>query len=47
MIVAGGVALPVVTLSILLPFSLNMGASTYVELPPDALSVRVEGRQWW
>jgi cytochrome c oxidase subunit II len=47
MIVAGGIALPVVTLSILLPFGLNMGASTYAELPADALSVRVEGRQWW
>jgi cytochrome c oxidase subunit II len=47
MIVAGGFALPVVTLSILLPFGLNMGSSTYAELPPDALTVRIEGRQWW
>ena len=47
MIVAGGFVLPVVALSILLPFGLNMGASTYAELPTDALTVRVEGRQWW
>ena len=47
MIVGGGVALPVVALSVLLPFGLNMGSSTYAELPPDALSVRVNGRQWW
>ena len=47
MIVGGGIALPVVALSILLPFGLNMGASTYAELPPDALTVRIEGRQWW
>ena len=47
MIVAGGVALPVVALSILLPFGLNMGASSYAELPPDALTVRIDGRQWW
>jgi cytochrome c oxidase subunit 2 len=47
MIVVGGIALPVLTLSILLPFGLNMGASSYAELPPDRLTVRVDGRQWW
>lgn len=47
MIVLGGITLPVLTLSILLPFGLNMGASSYAELPPDRLTVRVDGRQWW
>lgn len=47
MIVLGGVALPVAALSLLLPVGLNMGASSYAELPPDALTVRVDGRQWW
>ena len=47
MIVGGGVVLPVVALSILLAFGLRMGSSTYADLPPDALSVRIDGRQWW
>jgi cytochrome c oxidase subunit 2 len=47
MVVGGGIALPVVALSILLAFGLRMGSSTYAELPNDALSVRIDGRQWW
>jgi cytochrome c oxidase subunit II len=47
MVVGGGIALPVVALSILLTFGLPMGASTYADLPPDAPRVRVQGQQWW
>ena len=47
MVVGGGIALPVVALSILLAFGLKMGSSTYAELPNDAQSVRIDGRQWW
>ena len=47
MVIGGGIALPVVALSILLAFGLRMGSSTYADLPPDAPTVRVEGRQWW
>jgi len=24
-----------------------MGSNTYAELPNDARSVRIDGRQWW
>ena len=47
MVVGGGIALPVVALSILLAFGLRMGSSTYADLPPDGLSLRIDGRQWW
>lgn len=47
MVIGGGIVLPVVTLSILLAFGLRMGQSSYAELPPDAPTIRVDGRQWW
>lgn len=47
MVVAGGIILPVVALSLLLPFSFTMGTETYRPLPPEALTVRVRGHQWW
>ena len=47
MVVGGGIVLPVVALSILLAFGLRMGSSTYADLPPEAPTVRIEGKQWW
>ena len=47
MVVGGGIALPVVALTILLGFGLRMGSSTYADLPPEAPTVRVQGQQWW
>lgn len=47
MVIGGGIALPVVTLTILLAFGLRMGSSSYAELPPDAPTIQVDGRQWW
>ncbi|MFC6488999.1 cytochrome c oxidase subunit II [Nitratireductor sp. GCM10026969] len=47
MIVAGGIALPVVALSILLVFGLRAGSGVSADLPEDAISIRVTAHQWW
>jgi cytochrome c oxidase subunit 2 len=44
-IVAGGLVLPVVTLSALLVHGLRIGATS--PPPGDALPIRVTGQQWW
>jgi cytochrome c oxidase subunit 2 len=45
-IVAGGVVLPVVTLTLLLAYTLRVGA-TLSEPPDDPLVVEVVGHRWW
>lgn len=47
MIVIGGIIFPVVTLSILLPFGINVGSSMNAVLPEEALTIRINARQWW
>ncbi|MBN1240904.1 MAG: cytochrome c oxidase subunit II [Gammaproteobacteria bacterium] len=47
MILGGGIVLPVVVLSILLPFGVIVGASVSDERAPEALTIRVRAHQWW
>lgn len=47
MIVIGGFIFPVVTLSILLPFGINVGSSMDAAVPDDALTIRINAHQWW
>lgn len=47
LIIGGGVALPVVVLSILLLFSIRTSAASYASLPDDGLTIHVKGHQWW
>ncbi len=47
MIVAGGVVLPIVALSILLVFGLRAGSGVSADLPENAISIRVTAHQWW
>jgi cytochrome c oxidase subunit 2 len=46
-IAAGGIALPVVVLSILLIYVFRIGAQLTEEPPEDRLIVEVTGHQWW
>lgn len=43
----GGIALPVVVLSILLPVGIQVGKQSGAEAAPDAIRVHVTGHQWW
>lgn len=47
LIVIGGVAFPVVVLSLLLPFGLSVGSGATAPRSPDTLTIRVRGHQWW
>ena len=47
MIVAGGIVLPLIVLSALLPFGVIVGAGVQDERAPDALTIRVRGHQFW
>lgn len=46
-IIAGGVVLPVVVLSILLAASLGVGSSFFAAEKHQGLTVHVKGQQWW
>jgi cytochrome c oxidase subunit II len=43
----GGVALPLVTLTALVPYVLSVGHETRAPTAPDRLSVEVTGHQFW
>lgn len=47
LIVAGGIVLPVVTLSILIPFNVTVSSGVVAPRAPDTITIRVQGRQWW
>ena len=47
LILAGGIALPVVVLSILVPFNVRVARGVTAASSPDTLTVRVNARQWW
>ncbi len=47
MVVSGGIALPVVVLSVMVPFNVTVSSGVSAPRSPDTLTVRVEGRQWW
>jgi cytochrome c oxidase subunit 2 len=46
-LIGGGIVFPIVTLSALLVYSLTMGNALDLHAPPDALRIRVVGKQWW
>ncbi len=47
LIVYGGIVLPVIVLSILVPFNIWVAAGISAPRAADTLTVRVHGRQWW
>lgn len=47
LIIGGGIALPLVVLSILVPFNVNVSSGTNAPRAPDTLTVRIDGNQWW
>ena len=47
LIVVGGIVLPIVTLSVLVPFNVYVAAGVTEAREPDTLTIRVHGRQWW
>ena len=47
LIVAGGIALPVAVLSVLLPFGIRVGSGVTAANTPDTVQIRVRGHQWW
>lgn len=47
LIVGGGIVLPVVTLSILVPFNVNVASDVATPATDEMLTIRVQGRQWW
>lgn len=47
LVVAGGIILPVITLSLLLPFGGNLGSGSSAALPAGALTIRITAHQWW
>lgn len=46
-VVAGGVVLPVVSLSILLVFGLQAGSGVNAALPEGSITIHVRAHQWW
>lgn len=47
LIYAGGIALPVVVLSVLLPIGVRVGSGQTAAAAPDAVRIHVTGYQWW
>lgn len=47
MVIAGGVALPVIVLSVMVPFNVTVSSDVSAPRSQDTLTIRVEGRQWW
>lgn len=47
LIVAFGIALPVVVLSALVPFNVLVSAGSTAAARSDTLTIHVDGRQWW
>lgn len=47
LIVFGGMVLPVVALSVLVPFNVRVAEGVTAERRPDTLTIHVHGRQWW
>ena len=47
LVIAGGIVLPLVTLSILLPLGLNVSSSTSAPVPDGTIRVHVTAHQWW
>lgn len=47
MIVIGGIVFPIVVLSALLPYGINVGYGMNAAVADDALSIRINARQWW
>ncbi len=47
LIVGGGIVLPIVTLSVLVPFNVKVASGVTEPAGEDALTIRVHGRQWW
>ncbi len=46
-VIAGGVVLPIVCFSILLPMSFAVARLWTADVPPGTLRVEVQGNQWW
>lgn len=47
LIIGGGIALPVVVLSVLVPFNVNVSSGVSEPRQPETLTIRVHGHQWW
>lgn len=47
LIVGGGIVLPIVTLTVLVPFNVRVASGVTEPAGEDALTIRVHGRQWW
>src|SRR5690606_2313178 len=47
MIYAGGIALPVVVLSVLMPIGVQVGSGATAPALSDTIRVHVTGYQWW
>ena len=47
LILVGGIVVPVVVLSILVPFNINVASGVTAEAEPGTLTIRVHARQWW
>jgi cytochrome c oxidase subunit II len=47
LIYAGGIALPIVTLSVLMPIGVRVGSGATAPAAPDAIRIHVTGHQWW
>src|SRR5690606_508526 len=47
LIVVGGIVLPVVVLSILVPFNVRVASGVTAPRGDDTLTIRIRGRQWW
>ena len=47
LILGGGIVLPVVVLSILVPFNIKVASGVTAPAEPGTLTIRVHGRQWW
>jgi cytochrome c oxidase subunit 2 len=47
LILGGGIALPVVTLSVLLPIGVRTGSGASASASADAIRIQVVGHQWW
>lgn len=47
LIYAGGIALPVVTLSALMPIGVRVASNATTPAAPEAIRIHVTGHQWW
>lgn len=47
LIYAGGIALPVITLSALMPIGVRVGSGATAASTPDTIRIHVIGHQWW